>query len=124
MKNISIYIPQKYEDDSYEKVADGVFGRDGEYFVSIRFEQEPEYGEENAPGQISQYPLEDILDKYELYVSDFYDELNANTDVVRYVELAGGDKNDVLKVCEMAGKHVYNKTVVKDGREYSQLVIE
>ncbi|MFG6356450.1 MAG: hypothetical protein K1W26_06445 [Acetatifactor sp.] len=124
MKNISIYRSKKYEENSYEKIADGIFSRDGEFFVSIRFEQEPEYGEEIVSGQISQYPLEDILDEYMLYVSDFYEELNANAYPVRYVELAGGDESDVRRACEMVGKHIYNRTVMKDGREYSRLVIE
>lgn len=124
MKNISLFHPEKYDNNGYEKIADGVWGLDGEYFVSFKFEQESEYNEDNVPGQISQYPLEDITDKFGLYVSDFYDDLNANDSSVRYVELASDDESDVIKASAIAGKHIYNKTVVNNGRECSQLVIE
>lgn len=74
--------------------------------------------------QISQYPLEDITDKFGLYVSGFYDDLNANDSSVRYVELASDDESDVIKASAIVGKHIYNKAVVNNGRECSQLVIE
>ena len=91
------------------------------YVTSIMFEQEPEY-DENDPSSpyISQYPLEDILDKYSCYCMDDYAIENKEDLVNSYIEFASKDIEDIEKLLEIVGKHVYNK---KDG-EYVKLIIE
>lgn len=72
----------KYNDPRYSKVGDHIYKIYNEsrkrdfYIISLSFEQEPELGEGDSSKNISQYPLEDILDKYYVAVEDFYEELN------------------------------------------------
>ncbi len=91
------------------------------YVTSIVFEPEPDYGE-NAPSeaQISQYPLEDILDEFYCEVFDFYEKENESDANNSYVEFASDDIEYIRKLLSIIGKHVYNK---EDG-EYIKLVIE
>ena len=91
------------------------------YVTSIVFEPEPDYGE-NAPSetQISQYPLEAILDEFYCEVFDFYEKENESDANNSYVEFASDDIEYIRKLLSIIGKHVYNK---EDG-EYIKLVIE
>lgn len=91
------------------------------YVTSIVYEPEPEF-EENAPEDdfVSQYPLEDILDEYFIYCYDSYDEENASDKKNSYVEFASEDIEDIRKVLNIIGKHVYNVT---EG-DYVKLKIE
>jgi len=91
------------------------------YVTSIVFEAEPEFGEnEPTDEEISQYPLEDILDEYFVYVYDDYSEENASDKVNSYVEFASEDIEDIRKVLSILGKHVYN---CQEG-EYVMLKVE
>ena len=97
------------EDDIvYENLADP--GNTTEIYVtSIVFEAEPEFDENNpADEEISQYPLEDILDEYLVYLHDDYVEENASDKVNSYVEFASEDIEDIRNVLNILGKHVYN----------------
>lgn len=173
MKNIYIYNAEKYNNDIYEKIEDGIYktickstskigvedetilkklkstnlfglpklkwtyekdinlfktclkgknyykNNDNIYFedepdeevyvMSISFEQEPDFGEGNSSKNISQYPLEDILDKYYVSISDFYNELNDGSNNICYLEFEGLDLEDIMTLKEILGKHVYNK---------------
>ena len=102
----------KKEDDATEKNV---------YVTSIVFEQEPEFNE-NKPSDkyISQYPLEDILDKFSCYCGDFYKKENEEDSVNSYIEFVSEDIKKIENLLIIIGKHVYNK---KDG-EYVKLVIE
>ena len=91
------------------------------YVTSVVFEAEPEFGEnEPVDPVVSQYPLEDILDKYFVYCYDDYSEENAADPVHSYVEFASEDVEDIRNVLGIIGKHVYNK---EEGR-YVLLKIE
>lgn len=80
------------------------------YVTSIMFEQEPEYGEKKPDDSaISQYPLEDILDKYLVYCLDDYQKENEEDSNNSYIEFAADRKKDIVKLHEIIGKHVYNK---------------
>ena len=92
--------------------------------TSVSFEQEPEFEEGDSSKNISQYPLEDILDKFFVYVSDFYPALNDGKSNECYLEFSSDDIEDIKKVREILGKHVYNKDVIQNGDTYSVLVIE
>lgn len=39
-------------------------------------------------GNISQYPLEDILDEFYCYISDFYEDLNISSSQTCFLEFA------------------------------------
>lgn len=90
------------------------------YVTSIVFEPEPEFDENGPAEEISQYPLEDILEKFFCYVSDDYEEENAEDPKNCYVEFASEDIGDIRDILTIVGKHVYNK----DNGEYVDLIIE
>ena len=73
------------------------------------FVQEPEFDEGASPSDISQYLLEDILDKFYVSVSDFYERENSVSDSLCYLEFQGADIEDIKLLLDIAGKHVYNK---------------
>ncbi len=58
--------------------------------------------------EISQYPLEDILDEFYVYLYDDYIKENSEDKVNSYVEFASEDIEDVRKVITILGRHVYN----------------
>lgn len=90
------------------------------YVTSIVFEPEPEFDENEPAEEISQYPLEDILEKFFCYVSDDYTEENEKDPVNCYIEFASEDMEDIRNILTIVGKHVYNK----DNGEYVDLIIE
>jgi hypothetical protein len=72
-------------------------------------------------GENSQYPLEDILDKYYLYVSDVLSEAGGPR---MEIEL-GGTLIDVRKAIGLAGKRAYNAEYVDEkGKTFIKLVVE
>ncbi len=79
------------------------------YVTSIVFEPEPELGENDPADEISQYPLEDILEKFFCYTSDDYPEENAKDPTRNYIEFASEDLKDIQNILTIVGKHVYNK---------------
>ena len=91
------------------------------YVTSIVFEPEPEL-DENEPFDplVSQYPLDDILDKYRTYCFDGYEAENASDHENSYVEFASEDVEDIRNLLEIIGKHVYNR---EEGN-YIKLIIE
>ena len=92
--------------------------------TSLSFVQEPCYGEGNSAADISQYPLEDILDKFFCHVSDFYDKLNVEKSKKCYLEFASNDIEDIKKLRGIIGKHVYNKEVENGDTTKVELIIE
>jgi hypothetical protein len=136
MKNIKIWKAPKYEETKtgfifkkpvYKEVQEGIYLMDAKeqlYVASLSFEQEPEFEEGENAADISQYPLEDILDKYLCHISDFYEDLNTEDKKTCVLEFASERVADVQGLMEIVGKHVYNKDVEEDGAVYSKLVIE
>jgi hypothetical protein len=130
MKNINYFEAKKYNDTRYEKVVDHIYKTEdtfmgGEHFVtSLCFEQEPQYDEGLSPKDISQYPLEDILDKYYVAVEDFYETENNASSSVCYLEFSGKEFEDITELLEIVGKHVFNEEVEEDGHIYVKLNIE
>lgn len=90
------------------------------YVTSIVFEPEPELGENDPAEDISQYPLEDILDKFFCYTSDDFEEENAKDPERNYIEFASEDMEDIQSLLTIVGKHVYNK----ENGEVVDLIIE
>ena len=129
MKNIENYNAEKYSDEKYRKLEEGIYecvDKDGDtlYVTSLSFEQEPELEEGENAGDISQYPLEDILDEFYCHISDFYEDLNTPDSIRCYQEFAAMDIEDIKNLRSIIGKHVYNKEYEKDGKVYIRLVIE
>lgn len=92
------------------------------FVTSLSFEQEPEFGEGDAPTHISQYPTESILDKYHVWVSDFYTDLNENSKETCYYEFASRNLEDVKMLRELIGMHVYLKPRKNSEDEYDFVV--
>lgn len=121
MKNIQVYHADKYLTSEYTKVEENIYrGRnpyyngnvwehDKLYVTSLMFEQEPEYGEGNSPAHISQYPLEGILDKFYVSVTDFYTDQNAQSKDMCYQEFGAFEVEDIRGLLGIVGKHVYEK---------------
>ena len=94
------------------------------YVTSLSFEQEPHFGEGNNPTSISQYPLETILEKYGVWIQDFYTTTNSKSKKKCYQEFASRDIKDLRKLRKsIIGKHVYERPIKKD-KNYVELVIE
>ncbi|NBI66416.1 hypothetical protein D1646_06235 [Pseudoflavonifractor sp. 60] len=124
MKNIVPYTPLKYQTNPYTKIAPNIYQM-GELFVtSIAFEQEPLLGEGTSGADISQYPLEDLLEQFLVHVTDFYPEKNTSDSTTCYIEI-GGRKIDYIKdFLSVVGKHIFCKTFYEDGVEYAKLILE
>ena len=65
-------------------------------------------------GDDTQYPLEDILDKYYVNCTDYIDEQNVEGKHIYIFELEGSlgnesqDFKDILEVSQLIGKRVFN----------------
>ena len=130
MKNIQNYRAKKYETSAYEEVEENIYrgkcpwDEDMMYMTSLQFEQEPELGEGDSPKNISQYPLEDILDKFLVYITDFYEKENDESSGTCYLEFAGADIKKIQELRTIIGKHVYLYIFEEDGQEWEKTVIE
>ena len=124
MKEIKYLEANKYQDGNYEKLNDGIYRKDNLFFVTLSFIQEPELGEGSNASYISQYPLEDILDKFGVFVSDFYEKENIKANEICCLEFASSDVKDIINLLTIINKHVYNKNVIIDGEESVTLIIE
>jgi len=120
MKNIRTATLDKYAgNDNYEHVEGNVYKdlAEDHYVFALSYELED--------GEDSQYPLEDILDRFLLHVSDFVDEDAFGTATALTLEL-GGDLDDVREaVATIIGKRAYNEEYTDDrGDVRVKLVIE
>ncbi len=124
MKEIEIFTPEKYSSAKYELIAKDIYkvtDAENELFVtSVSFVQEPEFGESENNEDISEHPLEDLLDEYFCFISDFYSDLNGEGSNKCYLEFAAPDLNDIKSLHDIIGKHVY---AIFDGDDVN-LVIE
>lgn len=126
MRDIRVYASKKYLEPSYVQVSDNIyktydaFMKEDCYVTSLSFVQEPELDEGINPSEISQYPLEDILDKFCVAVSDFYEKENAESNSICFLEFQSAEIEDIKSLLDIVGKHVYNK---KEG-DYIKLFIE
>lgn len=126
MKNIQVYHAEKYSSSEYEKVEENIYiGKnpyyDGDYndhekiyVTSLMFEQEPELGEGETPKNISQIPLEGILDMFSVFVTDFYDNYNNESECICYQEFGAFKLENIRELLKIVGKHVYEKKFMAD----------
>ena len=137
MKNFKNYTPEKYMTSDFQKIEDGIYKTKSPYdstadediFVtSLTFEMEPDcYGEEDAsPQNLTQVPIEGILDEFDLFVTDFYDQLNEASEIICYQEFGSFDLENIQKLRTLIGKRFYAVpyTDEDDGEEYYNMVIE
>lgn len=136
MKNFENYTAKKYMTSDFQKIEDGIYKTkspsdpgDKDIFVtSLTFEMEPEcYGEEDAsPRNLTQVPIEGLLDEFGLFVTDFYEELNETSETTCFQEFGSFDLEDIQKLRTLIGKRFYAVpyTDEADGEEYYNLVIE
>ena len=127
MKNFRLYNAEKYNDtDEYEKVGNGIYkNSNDDYVTSLTFEMDnSRFGEEDgSPQNISQCPFEDMLDEYGVWVEDFYEDMNADSEVTCYQEFASSDIEDIRRLLTIIGKEFY--AVEKaDEPGYYDIVIE
>ncbi|SDY58748.1 hypothetical protein [Lachnobacterium bovis] len=124
MKEIRNYDAFKYHDNpQYIKIEDGIYKKDDDYVTSLSFVQEPEFEEGINASDISQFPLEDILDRYFCFISDFYESINVESSTICYLEFAARELDDIRSLREIIGKHVYNKEVKHGEQTYVDLII-
>lgn len=114
VKNFNNYNTEKYDTDNYTLVEDGIYmsKADKEYVTSLTFEMEDTDGDEDevpSPQNITQFPFEGILNKFSVWVSDFYEELNENSEVTCYQEFASDEIENLRELRSMIGKRVYGQ---------------
>lgn len=136
MKEIKNFHAEKYKKKGfflfkkrdYREVEEGIYehkqGDRVEYVTSLSFVQEPEFDEGEYADNISQYPLEDVLERFYCHISDFYEELNVSDSKTCYLEFAAAKPGNIKRLRSMIGKHVYNKDYEEDGNVYVDLVID
>ncbi|UUC44899.1 hypothetical protein [Flavobacterium cerinum] len=118
MKNIQFAHFTKFSDDpNYRKMGGNIYISPDLYSFGISYELEDD--------EDSQYPLEDLLDKFYLYVSDFENEETFAVSRNVTIELSG-ELDDVRAATDaIIGKRVYNQEYVdSEGVTRVRLVIE
>jgi hypothetical protein len=123
MKNIIIEKSDKYESvELYKLIESGIYedlkdNDDTKYRITISYELESDDSD-------NQFPLEDVLDKYYLHVTDFYESENSTNSNKYKIEL-GGELEDIKNVQEIIGKRVFNRDFLdEDGEIRVNLIVE
>ena len=139
MKNFKSYTPEKYMTSDFQKIEDGIYktknpygsylGYNTDVFVtSLSFEMEPDcYGEKDAsPRNLTQVPIEGLLDEFNLFVTDFYEQLNETSETICYQEFGSFDLADIQRLRTIIGKRFYAVPYIdeKNGEEYYNMVME
>lgn len=134
MKNFQPYTPEKYSQSGFHKVEEGIYRtkcpyNDNEIFVtSLSFEMEPDsYGEEDAsPKNLTQVPIEGILDEFSVFVTDFYQQLNEASETICYQEFGSYNLSNLQRLRTIIGKRFYAVPYIDkdDGEEYYNMVTE
>ena len=134
MKNFKNYTPEIYATSDFQKIEEGIYKTkcpynvsDKDVFVtSLTFEMEPDcYGEEDAsPRNLTQVPIEGILDEFNLFVTDFYEQLNETSETICYQEFGSFDLADIQKLRALIGKRFYAVPYIENGEEYYNMVTE
>lgn len=124
MKNINSFNLNSLNNCNLKKVDESIYTNGEEYFLGLSFEQEPEFDEGSSSAEISQYPLEDILDKFGVSVYDFCEDENSN-DIIQCKLVFSSKSVDRIKALKtIIGRHVYNFSIEDQGEEYIDLIIE
>ncbi len=125
MKNFKSYTPEKYSSPDFKQIEEGIYrtkdpyGDEDIFVTSLSFEMETEcYGEEEgSPQNISQTPFEDLLDEFNVYVTDFYDELNEQSETTCYQEFGSDEIEDIRNLRTIIGKRFYAVLDTNEGND-------
>lgn len=122
MKNIKVLQLNKYENTNQYQLVENEIYKDlndkdsTNHRIAMSFELED--------GEDTQYPLDDILSDFMLYISDFLESENTESSNTIKYEL-GGQLEDIQKAKSLVGKRVYNEDFIgEDGQTYVKLKIE
>ena len=134
MKNFQNYTPEKYSQSDFHKVEEGIYrtkcpyNEDEIFVTSLSFEMEPDsYGEEDAsPRNMTQVPIEAILDEFSVFVTDFYQQLNEASETICYQEFGSASLSNLQRLRTIIGKRFYVVPYIdkNNGEEYHNAVIE
>lgn len=134
MKNFKNYTPPKYAEPGFQEIEEGIYQTKSPYgdknrdiFVtSLSFEMEPaRFGEEDAsPRNLTQIPIEGILDEFSVYVTDFYDQLNEMSETICYQEFGSSHLSDIQKLRTLIGKRFYAMLCADEDDEEYIMVME
>ena len=122
MKNFNFYKAEKYNNqEEYEPIKDNIYKFAGDYVTSLTFEMDnTRFGEEDAcPQNIPQFPLEDMLDKYMVYISDFYGDLNRTSNITCYLEFGSDNIENIRNLLTIIGKQFY---AVENNGKYNIII--
>lgn len=123
MKNIKLYTSPKYSEVDFVQVEEGIYKKSDMFVLSLSFEQEMEFDEGENSLNIAQNPLEAILDTYEVFISDFYENLNDGSSTTCYLEFSSFSLSDLQRLKNIIGKHVYKKKSIIKNKRYEKLCI-
>lgn len=134
MKNFQNYTPDKYAGPDFQLIEPGIYktkcpyDNDEIFVTSLSFEMEPDtYGEEDgSPQNMPQIPIEGILDDFNVFVSDFYDDLNDQSKTTCYQEFASSELADIQNLRTLIGKRFYAEpyTNPANGKEYYHMILQ
>lgn len=133
MKNFSSYKAEKYSGSGFTEIEEGIYqtanpfgGKADIYVTSLTFEMENDrYGEEDgSPQYLPQVPIEGLLDEFNVFVTDFYEDLNNASETVCYQEFGSFELEDIRKLRTLIGKRFFAEPYEKDGEEYYKMVTE
>ena len=124
VKNIMFYKPSKYGTPQYREIAPNIYQHRHLFVTTLSFEQEPSLGEGKNAADISQFPLEDLLDRFCVHISDFYPMLNTAKSTTCHIEFAGSKKEYIQSLISIIGRRVKNKVIYENGEEGVVLIIE
>jgi len=120
MKNFRVIEVEKLKDISnFKLIEEDIYNdlNDNGGFATHRIALSMELEE----GEDTQYPLEDILDKYLVHIEEFL--TNDDDTVQKYI--FGGDLEDIQNLKSIIGKRVYNEEFVdEEGQTQVRLIIE
>lgn len=122
MKNIKLEKSEKYENAELFKLIENGIYLDLNEEEDIKYRMTISYELENDDSN-NQYPLEDILDKYLMFVSDFLENENEYGSGRYKLEL-GGNLDKMEEAHVIFGKKIYHQDFLDDdGQVRVQLVI-
>ena len=124
MKNIRFFEPNKYGTPQYREVAPNIYQHSHLFVTTLSFEQEPSLGEGRNAADISQFPLEDVLERFCVHISDFFPALNTAKSTTCYIEFAGSKIEYIQSLLSIIGRRVKNKVIYENGEEGVVLIIE
>jgi hypothetical protein len=119
MKDIRPITIEKYSTPVYESTDQYIYRntKENTFVTAISFELEED--------EDSQYPLEDLLDYFDLFISDFIDPGSFDQSKYLSAEFAG-DLEDIRNFLKsVLGKRVYNVDIEgENGEQFTRLIIE